>query len=154
MATIQRLITAGLSFPSGVTHDPSNIRWESVLLDGTDLGTIITREAESRGADLIFMRSRRRPYAAALMGSTAEAVARLGPCPVLVMHADELEWLDSTTGEISLRNVLVAYDFSPHSQLALHCRNAGAAVSGSLASPSFALTSDADMPRRTPRYSV
>lgn len=66
------------------------------------------------------MRSRRRPYAAALMGSTAEAVARLGPCPVLVMHADELEWLDSTTGEISLRNVLVAYDFSPHSQLALH----------------------------------
>jgi nucleotide-binding universal stress UspA family protein len=35
------------------------------------------------------------------------------------MHADEREWLDSTTGEISLRNVLVAYDFSPHSQLAL-----------------------------------
>jgi nucleotide-binding universal stress UspA family protein len=35
------------------------------------------------------------------------------------MHADELEWLDSTTGEISLRNVLVDYDFSPHSQLAL-----------------------------------
>jgi nucleotide-binding universal stress UspA family protein len=73
LTTIQRLITAGLSFPSGVTHDPSNIQSESVLLDGTDLVTIITREAESRGADLIFMRSRRRPYAAALLGCTAES---------------------------------------------------------------------------------
>ena len=38
---------------------------------------------------------------------------------VLIMHADELEWLDSSTGEISLRNVLGAYDFSLFSQLAL-----------------------------------
>ena len=119
LATIQKLITAGLTFPSGVSHDPSTISWESVLLDGSDLGKIITREAEARRADLIFMRSRRRPFAAALLGSTAEAVSRFAPCPVLVMHADELEWLDSTTGEISLGNVLVAYDFSPHSQLAL-----------------------------------
>jgi nucleotide-binding universal stress UspA family protein len=118
LATIENLITAGLTFPSGVSHDPSTIDWESVLLDGSDLGTIITREAESRRADLIFMRSRRRPFAAALQGSTAEAVSHLASCPVLVMHADELEWLDSETGEIS-RNVLVAYDFSPHSQLAL-----------------------------------
>jgi nucleotide-binding universal stress UspA family protein len=35
------------------------------------------------------------------------------------MHADEREWLDNATGEISLRHVLVAYDFSPYSQLAL-----------------------------------
>jgi nucleotide-binding universal stress UspA family protein len=119
LATIPRLITAGLSFPSGVTHDSSTIQWESVLLDGADLGTIITREAESRRADLIFMRSRRRPFAAALLGSTAEAVSRLAPCPVLVMHADELEWLDNQTGEISLRNVLIAYDFSTYSELAL-----------------------------------
>jgi nucleotide-binding universal stress UspA family protein len=118
-AAIQELITAGLTFPTGVSHDPSTINWESVMLDGSELGTIITTEAESRQADLIFMRSRRRPFAAALLGSTAEAVSRLAPCPVLVMHADELEWLDNETGEISLRNVLVAYDFSPHSQLAL-----------------------------------
>lgn len=52
-ATIQKLITAGLTFPSGVSHDPSTIDWESVLLDGSDLGTIITREAESRRSDLI-----------------------------------------------------------------------------------------------------
>jgi nucleotide-binding universal stress UspA family protein len=118
LAKIQTLITAGLTFPSGFSHDASSIDWESVMLEGSDLGTIITREAESRRADLIFMRSRRRPYAAALLGSSAEAVSRLAPCPVLVMHADEIEWLDSATGEISLRNVLVAYDFSPHSQLA------------------------------------
>ena len=89
------------------------------MLDGSDLKTVITAEAESRRADLIFMRSRRRPYAAALLGSTAEGVTRLAPCPVLVMHADELEWLDSATGEISLRNILIGYDFSPYSQLAL-----------------------------------
>src|SRR5919106_3432806 len=68
LATTQRLVTAGLTFPSGVSHDPSTIEWESVMLDGEDLGTIITREAETRRADLIFMRSRRRPLAAALLG--------------------------------------------------------------------------------------
>jgi nucleotide-binding universal stress UspA family protein len=72
LATIEKLITAGLTFPSGVSHDPSPIEWESVLLDDSDLGTIITREAESRRADLIFMRSRRRPLAAALLYALRE----------------------------------------------------------------------------------
>ena len=45
LGTIQELITAGLTFPSGVSHDPSTIDWESVMLDGTDLGAIITRES-------------------------------------------------------------------------------------------------------------
>lgn len=85
MATIQKLIKAGLTFPSGVTYDPSTIAREAVLLEGSDLGQIVTREAESRHADLIFMRSRRRPFAAALLGSTAEAVSCLAPCPVLIM---------------------------------------------------------------------
>jgi nucleotide-binding universal stress UspA family protein len=116
LATIQKLIMAACTFPSGVT---STVDWKGVLLDGSDLGATITREAETRRADLILMRSRRRPYAAALLGSTAEAVARRAPCPVLVMHADELEWLDGATGEISLHNILVGYDFSPYSQLAL-----------------------------------
>lgn len=119
LASIKVLIAAGLAFPSVAADDSSGLEWESVLLEGSDLGAVITREAELRRADLIFMRSRRRPLAAALLGSTAEAVSRLAPCPVLVMHADEREWLDNATGEISLRHVLVAYDFSPHSQLAL-----------------------------------
>ena len=120
LATIEKLVKAGLTFPSGAIYDPSTISWEPLLLEGSDLGQLITREAESRQADLIFMRSRRRPLAAALLGSTAEAVSRLAPCPVLIMHADEREWLDNTSGEIALRNVLVAHDFSLHSQLALH----------------------------------
>jgi nucleotide-binding universal stress UspA family protein len=97
LQTMQKLVTAGEAFPTGATEDAaSSVDWESELLEGSDLGTIITREAELRRADLIFMRSRRRPFAAALLGSTAEAVSRLAPCPVLVMHADEREWLDST----------------------------------------------------------
>lgn len=116
---IEKLVAAGQALPDDGRGDSSSLEWESVLLDGSDLGTLITREAELRDADMIFMRSRRRPFAAALLGSTAEAVSRLAPCPVLVMHADELEWLDSATGAISLRRILVAYDFSSYSQLAL-----------------------------------
>lgn len=116
---IQTLIEAGQSFVGSEQPEPRPLDWESILLDGTNLGLMITREAELRQADLIFMRSRRRPLAAALLGSTAEAVSRLSPCPVLVMHADEREWLDDSNGEITLSRVLVAYDFSPHSELAL-----------------------------------
>jgi uncharacterized hydrophobic protein (TIGR00271 family) len=47
---------------------------------------VITREAESRRADLIFMRSRRRPFATALPGSTAEAVSRLASSVRLAVH--------------------------------------------------------------------
>lgn len=119
LTAIQTLVVAGETLPEDARSDTPPVEWESVLLDGSHLGTIITREAELRRADLIFMRSRRRPFAAALLGSTAEAVSRLAPCSVLVMHADELEWLDSATGAISLKRVLVAYDFSSHSQLAL-----------------------------------
>lgn len=99
--------------------EPSPLDWESVLLEDEDVGEGIISEAEKREAHLIFMRSRRRPLAAALMGSTAETVSRLAPCPVLVMHADEREWLDSSTGSINLNRILVAYDFSPYSELAL-----------------------------------
>ena len=74
--TIQTLIAAAQTFASGITDA---LDWESVLLDDSDLGTVIPREAESRRADLIFMRSRRRPFAAALLGSTAETVSRLAP---------------------------------------------------------------------------
>lgn len=117
--TIHTLVIAGQTFASAITDEAVAIDWESVLLDDPDLGSAITREAELRQADLIFMRSRRRPLAAALLGSTAETVSRLAPCPVLVMHADEREWLDDSTGALTLGRILVAYDFSPHSELAL-----------------------------------
>lgn len=94
--------------------------WEGVVVgDEEEAGEVIVREAAQRGIDLIVMRSRRRPRAAALLGSTAERVCRTAPCPVLVTHAQEHEWVSSSSGEIDLQRVLVAHDFSTGSELAL-----------------------------------
>ena len=53
--------------------------WEAVVTQGDDKGLAITTEAARRNADLIVMRSRRRPRAAMLLGSTAETVSRTAP---------------------------------------------------------------------------
>lgn len=119
LRTIQSRIAAACAIASEATKNSSRLEWEILLLDDGDLATAITREAELRRVDLIFMRSRRRPFAAALLGSMAETVSRIAPCPVLVMHADEGEWLDNSTGGIVVSRILVAYDFSSHSKLAL-----------------------------------
>src|SRR5205085_8074140 len=100
--------------------DHAALDWESpvVASDGHP-ASAIARAAAERGIDLIVMRSRRRPRAAALLGSTAEAVCRIAPCPVLVTHPQEREWIDQADGEIRLRRILVAYDFSDDAELAL-----------------------------------
>lgn len=92
------------------------LEWESVLVGG-EPAEVITREAAKREVDLIVMRTRHRPYAAALLGSTAEAVCRTAHCPVLVTSSRE--WAAFPTGEVSLNRLLVAYDFSEDSELAL-----------------------------------
>lgn len=106
------------------THMDANelkgLDWEGVIAEGDDKGLAIANEAAKRNADLIVMRSRRRPHAAALLGSTAETVSRTAPCPVLVTHPSEREWVGLTTSEIDLRRVLVAYDASSHADLALN----------------------------------
>ena len=79
----------------------------------------VTREAARLRVDLIVMRSRRRPVRAALLGSTAESICRTAPCPVLVTHPSEAEWAGQTTNNIGFKRVLVAYDFSTDSELAL-----------------------------------
>ncbi|HLA10944.1 MAG TPA: universal stress protein [Pyrinomonadaceae bacterium] len=99
--------------------DLKALDWTGVVCEGDDVGLAITNEAQARKADLIVMRSRRRPRAAVLLGSTAETVCRSAPCPVLVTHPNELEWVALSTGEIDLHRVLVAHDFSPDSELAL-----------------------------------
>ena len=93
--------------------------WEGFVVGCTDTAEAIVREAAQRHADLIVMCSRRRPLAAALLGSVAEAVCRTAPCPVLVTHPDEREWIDAETGKIDLQRILVAHDFSDYSELAL-----------------------------------
>lgn len=91
---------------------------QAILVEG-DPAMAITREAARRHVDLIVMRSRRRPYAAALLGSTAESICRTAPCPVLVTHPSEVEWAGKSTNEIGLERIAVAYDFSGDSELAL-----------------------------------
>lgn len=78
----------------------------------------IMAQAQTECADLIVMRSRRRPHRAALLGSTAESVCRSAPCPVLVMHSDEREFVNDDL-RVDLKRVLVAYDFSDYAEVAL-----------------------------------
>jgi nucleotide-binding universal stress UspA family protein len=100
--------------------DLVGLDWRSLIVNCDDTGAAIAREAARYGVDLIVMRSRRRPHRAALLGSTAESVSRTAPCPVLVMHTDERDWVSGPNTRIELKRVLVAYDFSDYSELALN----------------------------------
>jgi nucleotide-binding universal stress UspA family protein len=102
---------------TGVGHCPP-ADFEGILIEGNP-SEAISKTAAERHVDLIVMRSRRRPVAAALLGSVTEAVCRTAPCPVLVTHPDEREWAGLTSCEIELRKILVAQDFSIESELAM-----------------------------------
>ena len=112
-------IRAALQKHSG-SEDLSELDWKSLVITCDDTGEAIAREAARYKVDLIVMRSRRRPHRAALLGSTAESVSRTAPCPVLVMHTDERDWVTGSDTRIELKRVLVAYDFSDYSELALN----------------------------------
>jgi len=102
--------------------DPADLiglRWRSLVARTEDIGEEITYQAQTENVDLIVMRSRRRPHRAALLGSTAESVCRSAPCPVLVMHNDERDWVHEGS-KTDLNRILVAYDFSDYSELALN----------------------------------
>lgn len=98
--------------------DASDSRWRLIVASPEDVGEEIMEHAQAEHVDLIVMRSRRRPHRAALLGSTAESVSRSAPCPVLVMHNDEREFVNDKL-RVDLQRVLVAYDFSDYSELAL-----------------------------------
>lgn len=100
-------------------EDLKEIDLEGLLIEGEDVGEAITMSAAEYAVDLIVMRSRRRPHRAAILGSTAEAVCRTAPCPVLVTHADERDWVHPSGKRMTLQRVLVPYDFSDYSELAL-----------------------------------
>ena len=112
-------IRVALEAHSGV-NGLDGLDWKSLVVSGDDAGETITRQAAIYGVDLIVMRSRRRPHRAALLGSTAESVSRAAPCPVLVMHTDERDWVSGFDTKIELTRILVAYDFSDDSELALN----------------------------------
>jgi nucleotide-binding universal stress UspA family protein len=69
---------------------------------------------------LIVMGSRRRSApSVVVLGSTAEAVCRTAPCSVLVTRSAPRHDPARTTGNLALNKLLVATDFSSHSELAL-----------------------------------
>ena len=98
--------------------DLKGARWRVVVAPAKEIDEEIMRRAQVERVDLIVMRSRRRPHRAALLGSTAESVSRSAPCPVLVMHNDEREFITDAL-KVNLKRVLVAYDFSDYAELAL-----------------------------------
>ena len=98
--------------------DFAGVRWRAIAAAAEDVGEEIMRQAQFEKVDLIVMRSRRRPHRAALLGSTAESVSRSAPCPVLVMHNDERELINREL-KVGVKRVLVAYDFSDYSEVAL-----------------------------------
>jgi nucleotide-binding universal stress UspA family protein len=114
---LDKLVGASICEEVSPIH-PDNFKIETIVVEG-DPAMAITQEAAARRVDLIVIRSRRRPLAAALLGSTAEAICRTAPCPVLVTHPRERELVHPFTGEIDLRRLLVAYDFSDYAELAL-----------------------------------
>ena len=114
-------IFAGSLAPHLGLNSFSDLDWQGLVAEeADDVGKVIVDEAAKQQVDLIVMRSRRRPQAAALLGSTAETVCRSAPCPVLVTHQQEREWVGLSTGEIDLHRILVAHDFSADSELALN----------------------------------
>lgn len=115
---IQQALNQLLEANCGLIN-PQKLRCEILILTGQPAHALAQAAAE-QPADLIVMASRRRPIAAALLGSTTEAMCRTAACPVLVIHPHEREWVGQTSNQIALRRILIAYDFSTDSELALN----------------------------------
>lgn len=118
-ASLDRLFSASIAPHLGVaTMD--ELDWHGLVrVNVENIGRAIVREGMDQDVDLIVMRSRRRPRASVLLGSTAETVCRKAHCPVLVTHPREREWVSLSSGEIDLNRVLIAHDFSRDSEMAL-----------------------------------
>lgn len=115
---VNRLFTESLG--PYLTFANRDLNWTGVVVNNVaDVGKTVVEEARKHQSDLIVMRSRRLGRKAVLLGSTAETVSEYAPCPVLVTHPQEREWVGLTTGEIDLQRILVACDFSSDSALAL-----------------------------------
>jgi nucleotide-binding universal stress UspA family protein len=101
-----------------ISVETAPLDWEPIVVEGSHPAEVITREAVERKVGLIVMSSRHRPYAAALLGSTAEKVSRTARCPVLVTRF-EGDRSAKLTHSIEFKRLLVASDFSRDSELTL-----------------------------------
>ena len=107
-----------ISFPG--SPDAPRFNCDFTVVKSSRPEDVINREATYQNADLIVMGSRRRPLASIVaLGSTAEAVCRTAPCSVLVTRSAAARDATRTKGHVKLKRLLVATDFSVHSEPAL-----------------------------------
>ena len=107
-----------VSFPASA--DAERFDWDLTVVSNNRPDEAINREAASQNVDLIVMGSRSRPTASVVvLGSTAEAVCRTAPCSVLVTRVAARRDTARTNCNLELKKLLVATDFSSHSELAL-----------------------------------
>jgi nucleotide-binding universal stress UspA family protein len=116
-AAINRAVEHSIVLFPGVDHS-TRLNWKLIVAERTRPDEAIIREAEAQNIDLIVMSSRRRPYAAKLLGSTAETISGTAPCPVLVTRLGA-HHSASAIGAMDFKKLLVATDFSSDSDLAL-----------------------------------
>jgi nucleotide-binding universal stress UspA family protein len=101
------------------THTAATERvdWEAITVEG-DTVTEVARVAAEHHIDMLVTNSRKVPRAMTLLDSTAEAITRTAPCPVLITpQGSDVD--DALSSGISFKRILVAYDFSGDSELAL-----------------------------------
>jgi nucleotide-binding universal stress UspA family protein len=116
---IKRAIEHSLvSFPG--SKDAVSLDWDLMVVTNNRPEEAINREAASQHVDLIVMGSHRRSGPSiVVLGSTAEAVCRTAPCSVLVTRWAARHDAAKPNGNLKLKKLLVATDFSSHSELAL-----------------------------------
>ncbi len=94
---------------------------------GKSAPNIILEYAAERDCDLIVMGTHGRRFLQHfLLGSVAEAVARLSPCPVMTVRAGE----PGKNKLKPIRHILAAIDFSPMSKKAIELAREMAAIHG------------------------
>jgi nucleotide-binding universal stress UspA family protein len=91
--------------------------WQVIVVEG-ETAMAVARVAAEQHIDLIVMHSRKISRAP-LLDSTAEAISRTAPCPALITSKPGQEPVEARIREIDFKRILVAYDFSGDSELAL-----------------------------------
>lgn len=89
--------------------------WQGIVVEGETI-TSVARVAAEQHIDLIVMHSHKISRAP-LLDSTAEAISRMAPCPTLI--ASKQGRTAEVSNEVGFKRILVAYDFSGDSELAL-----------------------------------
>jgi nucleotide-binding universal stress UspA family protein len=96
-------------------RDTSGITLEQVHAPAVSASVLILEYAENNEVDLIVIGTHgRRGLGHLLLGSIAEQVVRLAPCPVLTIHGSK-----DPMANPAINHILVPIDFSQHSQKAL-----------------------------------